>query len=130
MVTGTWRINRSQAITASAFGTPIRFRIEQPMQVDDEISHQGVIDGLLRLGFPGGIGARVVGIDADDVELVQVPELDLVQIGELAAEHEMKQLLACSLLRHGCIPRSIVRFRISDHANSAIRSRMRSSNAS
>ena len=60
----------------------------------DEVAHMGVIDGLLGFCFPGSIGGGVVGINADDVELVEIPEFDTVQIGELAAEDEMQQLFA------------------------------------
>ena len=60
----------------------------------------GVIDGLLGFCFPGSIGGGVVGINADDVELVEIPEFDTVQIGELAAEHEMQQLFALALIHH------------------------------
>src|SRR5437016_3536855 len=50
-------------------------RIEQPMQMDDEIAHLSVVDRLLRLRLPGRIGGRVAGIDADDIETVDVLEL-------------------------------------------------------
>src|SRR5215471_7982564 len=74
-------------------------RIEQAMQMDDEIAHLGIVDGLLRSRFPCRIGGRVVGVDADDVELVEVFEFDIVERRELAAEDEMQQLLG--LPRHG-----------------------------
>ena len=75
------------------------------MQVDDEIAHVGVVDGLLRLRLPRRIGGGVVGINADDVELVELPELNLVQVRELAAEDEMEQLSVSmsTLIRH--VPR-------------------------
>ena len=36
-------------------------RLDQPMQMDDEIARLGAVDGLLRLGAPGALGAGVVG---------------------------------------------------------------------
>ena len=42
----------------------------------DEIAHMGVIDGLLGFRLPGSIGGGVIGINADDVELVEIPEFD------------------------------------------------------
>src|SRR5262249_48184511 len=66
----------------------------------DEIAHMGVIDRLLSFRLPGSIGGGVVGINADDVELVEIPEFDTLQIGELAAEDEMQQLFALALIRH------------------------------
>src|SRR5262249_33420799 len=68
-------------------------RIEQPVQMHDEIAHMGVVDGLLRLRAPRRKGGGVIGIDADEVELVQILELGAVELRELAAEHEMQQLL-------------------------------------
>ena len=49
-------------------------RIEQPVQMHDEISHLGVVDGLARLAEPGLMGGGVVGIEADDIEMLQVLE--------------------------------------------------------
>src|SRR5262245_38824507 len=85
---------------ASALAPLIRFRIEQPVQVHDEIAHMGVIDRLLRLRFPSDISGGVVGINSDDIQLVDIPELDTVQISEFAAEDEMQQLCALRLVRH------------------------------
>ena len=33
------------------------FRVEQPVQMNDEIAHMGIVHGGLRLGFPGRLGA-------------------------------------------------------------------------
>ena len=60
--------------------------------MDDEIAHLRIVDGLLRLRLPGGVGGRVVRIDADDVELVEVLEFGAVEVRQLAAEDEMQQL--------------------------------------
>src|SRR5713226_3960445 len=77
-----------------------RLRVEQPMQVDDEVAHMRVVDGALRLGLPGGVGRCVVRIDADEVEPVEIAERDVVELLELSAEHEMQQLLGSGLTRH------------------------------
>src|SRR5947208_1614920 len=68
--------------------------IEKAMQVDDEIAHLRVVHGALRHRLPGFVGFRVVRIHADEVELVEVGELDIVERFELAAEYEVEQLLA------------------------------------
>src|SRR5262249_52888488 len=57
-----------------------RLRIEQAMHVHDEVAHVSVVDGLLRLRLPGRIGGRIVRIDADDIELVEILELDVLQL--------------------------------------------------
>src|SRR5262245_46076445 len=66
----------------------------------DEVAHMGVIDGLLGFRLPGSIGGGIVGINANDVELVEIPEFHNVQIGELAPEDEVQQLSALALIRH------------------------------
>src|SRR5690349_18451377 len=76
-------------------------RIEQPMHVDNEIAHVRVVDGLLGLRLPGCVSCRIVGINAHNVEPVEILELDLGEILELAAKYEMKQLLARGYVRHG-----------------------------
>jgi hypothetical protein len=40
--------------------------------MDDEVAHLGVVHGPLRQGLPGFVSFRVVGIDADDVERLEV----------------------------------------------------------
>ena len=52
-----------------AWPAPVGLGIEQPVQVHDEIAHLRIVDGLLRLGLPGGVGGRIVRIDADDSTL-------------------------------------------------------------
>src|SRR5262245_18483919 len=79
----------------------LMLRIEQPVHVDNEVAHMGVVHGLLSLRLPGRIGARVVRIDADDVDLIEILELDIGEVRELAAKNQMKQLLAGRFLRHG-----------------------------
>src|SRR5205807_8845500 len=86
---------------ASALGAPIPFGIKKTMHVHDEIPQMSIIDGLLRLRFPGGIRRGVVGVYADNVEFIEVSELDFVQVCELAAEHKMEQLSGSILTRHG-----------------------------
>jgi hypothetical protein len=92
--------------------------------VHNEIAHVSVIDCLLRLGFPRRIGARVARINAHDVQLAEIPELDLVQVCKLAAEDEMELLAVFRLVRHASL---VSGGKHRNHANSASRSRMSSS---
>ena len=114
--TGASRTRRLHQRHASARrqrrAAPVGLGIEQPMQMDDEVAHVRIVDGLLRLRLPGGIGGCVVRVNADDVELVEILELDAVEIGQLAAENEVKQLRErilsdmVSVLRSKTMPRT------------------------
>ena len=81
-----------------------RIRIEQPVQMHDEIAHLGIVDGLLRLGPPCRMGAGVIRIDADDIDILEIPEFDISDPGKLAAEHEMQELLRLSFAAHPWFP--------------------------
>src|SRR4051812_34420833 len=77
------------------------------MQVHDEIAHVGVVDRLLRLGFPGDIRGCVVGKHADNLDLVEILEGVLREVDQFTTDDEMKQLLRgavwheCLFLRMG-----------------------------
>ena len=77
--------------------------IEQPVQVHDEIAHVGVVHGLLRLRLPRRIGGCVIRENADDFHLIEILERRMFEIGEFAADHEMKQLLR-GIIWHDKIP--------------------------
>jgi hypothetical protein len=62
--------------------------IKKAVHVHNEIAHVSVIDCLLRLGFPRRVGARVIRINAHDVQLAEIPELDLVQSVSAAEDGE------------------------------------------
>src|SRR5581483_4931984 len=76
----------------SARRPPRALGVVQAVQVDDEVAHMRVVDGLLRLGLPGDIGTGVIRVDADDVDLVEIAELVAAEFGEFAAEDQMQQL--------------------------------------
>src|SRR3990167_3346796 len=67
-------------------------RVEQLVGVDYEVAHQGVVDGRLRLGAPGGERLGVAGIGAHQVDLRQVAELYALDLFEFAADDEMQEL--------------------------------------
>src|SRR3569832_710054 len=74
-------------------GSRLRRRgIEQTMQVDDEIAHVGIVDGLLRLRLPGDVSGSVIRIDADDVELGNILELRAAEVGQFTAQDQMQEL--------------------------------------
>lgn len=82
----------------------IGLRIEQSMQVHDEIAHVSIVDRLLRLGSPCRMGRRVIRENADKIQLFQIAEFDLLQVGKLAAEDEMQQLRLSGALVQYCLP--------------------------
>ena len=75
--------------------------IQQPVEVNDEIAHVGVVHGLLRLRLPGRVSGCVIGIYADDIDLVEILERDVFEIGQLAADDEVKQLLRGTIWHDG-----------------------------
>ena len=54
----------------------------------DEITHLRVVHRRLRLRLPRGIGAGIIGKDADDVEGIEIMKLHFLDTGEFAAENE------------------------------------------
>ena len=66
--------------------------IEQPVEMNDEITHVGIIDALLRLGLPGRIGRGIVRIQADDLDLIEILEGYMIEVKEFASDDEMEQL--------------------------------------
>ena len=57
-----------------------------------KIAHLGVVDGALRLGLPGRIGAGIVGKNAHNVEVVEVSKFHTRNVIKFPAKDEVKQL--------------------------------------
>jgi hypothetical protein len=66
----------------------------------DKIPHLGIVDCALRLRLPGRVGAGVIRIDADEVELAEVSEFHARHTTQLAAKDEVEQLLPLGDVRH------------------------------
>lgn len=77
------------------------------MQVHDEIAHMSIIDSLLSLRFPRGLGCLVIGVDANDIEVLKISELNSAKLFQLAAEHQMKKLFLSSSTLMTIIPEQI-----------------------
>src|SRR6185312_479509 len=71
--------------------------VEQAVQMHDEVAHMSVVNGAVGGVLPGVVGLRVVWVDADDIELLEIAELDFAERRKLASEHEVKQLLTAFL---------------------------------
>src|SRR5882757_552565 len=80
-------------VVFSTGGLHVLIRIEQPVQMHDEVAHMGVVYGLLRLCPPRRMGRGVIREQADDFHLIEILESRVFEIGEFAADYEMKQLL-------------------------------------
>lgn len=63
------------------------------MQMDDEVSHHGVVHRLLRLAAPRALGGGVIGENADDIERAGIFEGCSADAFEFAAEHDVEELL-------------------------------------
>src|SRR6266702_6525674 len=68
-------------------------RVEQPVEMNDEIAHLRVVDRALRLGAPGDVGSRIVRVEADDLDVIEVLEGVVLEIEQLTTDDEMEQLL-------------------------------------
>src|SRR5262245_48089 len=66
--------------------------IEQAMQMNDKVTHVGIVDGLLRPGLPRDVGAGIVRKNTDDIDLVEIPEFVAAKLSEFSAQDEMQQL--------------------------------------
>lgn len=65
--------------------------------MNNEIAHMRIVNAALSGIPPGTEGLRIIRIDADDVERLQVFEFDLIELRQFAAENEMKQLFLLHL---------------------------------
>jgi hypothetical protein len=72
------------------------------MEVNHEVTHVGVVNRLLGLGFPSRKSGRVARKHADNIELVEVTEGRAFKIGQFTTDYEMEQLLR--IVRHQNLP--------------------------
>ena len=88
------QVSDQQSLTTRRLRDRLRIfaRIKQPMEMNDEIAHVRIIDGLLRLRFPSRMRRCVVRKYADGLDFCEVLEGRVLEIDEFAADDEMKQL--------------------------------------
>ena len=70
--------------------------------MDDEVAHLRVVDRALRLGAPGDVSGRIVRIEADDLDVVEVLEGVVLEIEQFASDDEMEQLLRGTIWHGFC----------------------------
>ena len=80
--------------------------IEQPVKVNDEIPHLGIVHRLLRLCSPGRVSARVIREQADDFHLRKILERVVLEILQLTTKDEVQQLLRGTIW-HGLFPKAV-----------------------
>src|SRR3954463_6792979 len=83
---------RLSRLSHSAIARSARLRIEQTVQVNDEVAHVRVVDARLSLRLPSRIGRGIVRIDTDEIDLRKVLEAHAREVRELSAKDEVKEL--------------------------------------
>ena len=69
---------------------PLRIRLQQPVEVDDNIFHFGIVVAALRRAAPGVFRGGIAVVDADQIDMIEVGELQAARILDAAAEDEVK----------------------------------------
>ncbi len=72
-------------------------RVQQAMEVDDEVAHLRVINRLLRTRFPSCMSRGVVRVNAYDVKLRQVLKGHVFDARQLAPKNKVQELLFAAL---------------------------------
>ena len=74
-------------------GPLVKFRrvvgIQKPVQVNDHILDVGLVDVSMAGAAPGLERRFVIGVDAENVELVRVDEIGSLRVFDLAAENHV-----------------------------------------
>src|SRR3954463_4877380 len=83
---------RLSRLSHSAIARSARLRIEQTVQVNDEVAHVRVVDARLSLRLPSRVGRGVVRIDPDEIDLRKILEAHAREVRELSAKDEVKEL--------------------------------------
>lgn len=78
-------------------------RVDHPVGVQDEEPHMGIVDRRLGASLPGLACLGVAAVGSDELDLGQVTKHRCIQMAELAADHEVEQLLGFDfgMLGHG-----------------------------
>ena len=70
--------------------TPAAVRFQQPVEVDDDIFHFGIVDRRLRLAAPRFLGGGIAVVDADQVDAGEVGELEALRVLDPPAEDQVE----------------------------------------
>src|SRR4029453_11274700 len=74
-----------------------RVRLQQPVEVDDDIFHLGIVDRALGGAAPGLLCRRIAVVEPNKVNIVEIDEVQTLRILDPTAEYEVK-------LAHGRLP--------------------------
>ena len=90
----------------------VAVRLEQPVQVDDDIFHLGIVNRALGAAAPGVLRLGVAVEEADEVDGVEIDEIEAARVFYAAAEHQMKLAhgRSASRISRSCEPaRAVIR---------------------
>ena len=85
---------------------PSAVRLEQPVQVDDDIFHLGIVDRALGLAAPGVLGLGIAVVEADEVDRARDVEVEAARVLDPSAEDQVK-------LAHARLASGFARTRVS-----------------
>ena len=91
---------RSGPLAISDVMVGARFRVEQPVRVQDEVAHLCMVHGALRRILPCVISRFVARERPDKVQLGKVLELDAANVFQLTADDKVKKLLGIWRVGH------------------------------
>src|SRR5690606_18039920 len=77
------------------------FGIKEPVQMDDEITHMGVVHALLRLGLPCRVGRIVIGVYPHNVECIEITEGGGAKLRQFTTENQVQKLFVSVTCGHG-----------------------------
>ena len=66
-----WRYRNGLSRPAASAASSVAIGLEQPVQVDDDIFHLGIVDGALGLAAPRLFGLGIAVVEADEVDRVR-----------------------------------------------------------
>ena len=62
-------------------------RIEQPVEMDNNIAHLGIVHGALGIGAPHLLSLRVIGKHADQIERAEIGKFEGLRIAYATAHN-------------------------------------------
>lgn len=77
-------------------------RVEQLVQVHDDVFHFRIVNRSLRIAAPGLFSIVVAAVDASDMDAFGVGKMDAPRIGDPTSHDEVKGLMGLFFFHWGC----------------------------